>query len=212
MQSKKEKNNSLIIIGCFLILLGVTCLISKVLYNHLLDKEEDEKIEDFYKEQEVIKINNDIEPVYEGVEELTDSSSKQYKIDYVAVLKIPKINLEKGLCYKGTYCNNVSRNIEILDSSNYPDVSKGNFILVGHSGSGRLAYFNNLMRLENGDDIIVFFNGHEYRYEVSNKYEIEKNGHAEIRRNEDNTTITLITCKVHENKQIVIIADLKQID
>ena len=212
MELNQEKNNKVIIIGLFLLVLSFTCFMSKYLYNNLLDKKEEDKIEDFYEQQEIIKINNDIEPVYEGVEELSDTSSKQYNIDYVAVLKIPKINIEKGLCYKGAYCNNVSRNIEILDSSDYPDVSNGNFILVGHSGSGRLAYFNNLHKLEGGDKIIIFFNGHEYSYEVSNKYEIEKNGHAEIRKNENNTTITLITCKVHDNKQIVIIADLKQID
>lgn len=208
MQVRKEKNkkglkkSQLIIVGSLLILLGMCIVSSKYVYNYFLDKEEDIKIEEFYKEQEEIDINIIEEtPKVEEVKQET-------KVNYVAVIKIPKIGLEKGLCSKGSYCNNVNRNIQILNESDYPDVSNGNFILAGHSGNGRMSYFRNVYKLEKDDLITIIHGGFEYKYKIVNIYDIEKNGTANIIRNRDKTTLTLITCRHNTNKQIVVISEL----
>ncbi|MDO4742242.1 MAG: sortase [Candidatus Saccharibacteria bacterium] len=127
--------------------------------------------------------------------------------DYVAVIRIPKLGLEKGLCAKDTSCNNISKNIEILKESDYPDVANGNFILAGHSGSGRIAYFRELSQLDLQDQIEIVYRGKEYRYLVVDIYEVEKNGSAKIIRNQNQTTLTLITCKDKDDKQLVLIAE-----
>ena len=132
MQIRKEKNkkrlnkSQLIIVGSLLILLGICIVGSKYVYNYFLDKKEDIKIEEFYQEQE--KIDTNIIEEQPKVEE--QEVKQETKVNYVAVIKIPKINLEKGLCSKGSYCNNVNRNIQILNEADYPDTPNGNFILA----------------------------------------------------------------------------------
>ena len=209
MRIKKEKNkkcfkkSQLIIVGSLLILIGGCVIGGKYLYNYCLDKVEDLKIQEFYNEQE----NITEEIVEEETTEVKETTAET-KIDYVAVLKIPKINLEKGLCEKGIWCNNVDRNVQILDEANYPDVANGNFILAGHSGSGRTAYFRNVYKLEKEDEIYVVYGGYEYKYKIVNIYDIEKTGTASIIRNKEKTTLTLITCRHNTNKQIIVISEL----
>jgi len=209
MRIKKEKNSKgfkksqLIIVGSLLILIGGCIVGGKYLYNYCLDKVEDIKIQEFYNEQENINIEADEETPTEKEETTTET-----KIDYVAVLKIPKINFEKGLCDKGTWCNNVNRNVQILDEASYPNIENGNFILAGHSGSGRTAYFRNVDKLKIDDEIIVIYKGYEYKYKIVNTYDIEKTGNANIIRNKGKTTLTLITCRHSTNKQIIVISEL----
>ena len=124
------------------------------------------------------------------------------------MLKIPKINLERGLVSPTSIHNNVNENIQILKESDYPDKENGNFILASHSGRGKTAYFKYLNKLEIDDKVYITFNGKEYEYKVMNYYEINKNGTAHIIRNADETTLTLITCISNTNKQIVYICEL----
>ncbi len=206
MQRKKENSkrfgkSQLVLVGSLLIIIGSCVVGGKYLYNYCLDKVEDIKIQEFYNEQE--NINTEEESTEEKVETKTET-----KIDYVAVIKIPKINLEKGLCKKDTWCNNVNRNVQILDEASYPDNENGNFILAGHSGSGRTAYFRNVDKLKLDDAISIIYNGFEYKYKVVNIYDIEKTGTADIIRNKDKTTLTLITCRHNTNKQIIVISEL----
>ena len=89
-----------------------------------------------------------------------------------------------------------------------PDKEKGNFILAGHSGIGRNAYFKNLYKLNIDDEISVFYNSNEYKYKVVNQYEIENTGTVNIVRNKAETTLTLITCSKNTKNQTIIICEL----
>ena len=209
MRIRKEKNNKgfkksqLIIVGSLLILIGGCIVGGKYLYDYCLDKVEDIKIQEFYNEQENIDVESEEETPTEEKETPTET-----KIDYVAVLKIPKINFEKGLCDKGTWCNNVNRNVQILDEASYPNIENGNFILAGHSGSGRTAYFRNVDKLKIDDEIDVINKVYEYKYKIVNIYDIYKTGNANIIRNKGKTTLNLITCRHNTNKQIIVISEL----
>ena len=206
IKNKKDSKSQLLIVGSLLIILGFGIIGGKYLYNYLQNKNEEKLIDVFYEEQEEIEENtNTEEQVETPTEEKPKSSSK---VNYVAVIKIPKIGLEKGLCAKGTYCNNVNRNIQILNESDYPDKEKGNVMLAGHSGSGRVSYFRKLDKLSQDDEVSIFYNDSEYKYKVVNQYDIEKNGTANIVRNAEKNTLTLITCRHNTNKQIVIICEL----
>lgn len=200
---KKFKKSQLIIVGSLLVLLGGCIICGKYVYNYFLDRVEDIKIEEFYNEQE----NIDTEVIEETIEKV-EESKQETKIDYVAVIKIPKIGLEKGLCKKGSYCNNVNQNIQILKESSYPDVANGNFILAGHSGNGRTAYFKNVYKLDKDDEISIIYGGFEYKYKIVNIYDVEKTGTASIVRNREKTTLTLVTCRHNTNKQIIVISEL----
>ena len=202
MQIKKSKNSKVhtIIIGIFIIVIGLTFILGKIIYNHYLDDYEEILIQEFYNKM----------PEEDKMEEVEvkpkDNNSKE--INYIAVIKIPTINLEKGLCAKDSWCNNVDRNIEILADADYPDKKMGNFILASHSGNSRISYFKNINKLKINDEISVFYNNKNYEYKVVNIYEIDKTGRANIIRNKNKNIITLITCKRNTNKQIIVIGEL----
>ena len=162
----------------------------------------------FIKEQKEVDINVIEEDIETPTETKEEEKNTPVKVNYVAVIKIPKINLEKGLCDKGTSCNNVNKNIQILDESNFPDIAKGNFILAGHSGSGNIAYFKNVDKLKQDDEITIIYKGFEYKYKIVNIYDVEKTGSANIIRNKEKNTLTLITCRHNTNKQIIVISEL----
>jgi len=208
MQKKDTRskiNKGLIIIGSLFIVLGLLIIITNYLFNYFQNKHEKDLIKTFYEVQE----NIDFESItINNEEEVIETSNSSSKIDYIAVIKIPKIGFEKGLCAKYTYCNYVDRNVQILNEANFPDIENGNFILAGHSGTSSVAYFKNLYKLELYDEISIFYNGKEYKYQVKNIYDIEKTGTADIVRNMNKTTLTLITCRKGTDKQIVIICEL----
>ena len=207
IENNKGSKSQLIIVGSLLIILGTLIIGGKYLYNYLETKNEEQLIDTFFEEQKEIAEDTTPEVPEEKVETEKPQPTKT-KIDYFAVIKIPKIGLEKGLANKGSYYNNVNRNILVVKESDMPDKDKGNVILAGHSGSGRTAYFKNLHKLERDDEVNIFYNGNEYKYKVLNQYDIEKTGTANIVRNAEKSTLTLITCRHNTNKQIIYICEL----
>ena len=63
------------------------------------------------------------------------------------------------------------------------------------------------------DFIYIYYQNKKYIYEIVDIYEIEKNGTMVLKKNKNETMLTLITCSMSDNKkQIVITSYLKQID
>lgn len=220
MLKRKTKNNNqrksqLFIVGSFLIIVGVGILGGKIVNNYLDKKQEQDLINDFYEQQEEYVVDVPVMEEELVKEEVAVQEEKKEtttpNINYIAVIKIPKIGLEKGLASKGSYWNNVNRNIEILSESDMPDVDKGNVILASHSGNSSISYFRKLNKLQNNDIVSIVYNGKEYKYKMVNSYEIEKNGYAHIVRNAEKSTLTLITCKHNTDKQIVVICELVEV-
>ena len=220
MLKRKTKNNNqrksqLFIVGSFLIIVGVGILGGKIVNNYLDKKQEQDLINDFYEQQEEYVVDVPVMEEELVKEEVAEQEEKKETttttINYIAVIKIPKIGLEKGLASKGSYWNNVNRNIEILSESDMPDVDKGNVILASHSGNSSVSYFRKLNKLQNDDIVSIVYNGKEYKYKMVNSYEIEKNGYAHIVRNAEKNTLTLITCKHNTDKQIVVICELVEV-
>ena len=220
MLKRKTKNNNgrksqLLIVGSFLIIIGIGILGGKIVNNYLDKKQEQDLINDFYEQQEEYVVDVPVMEEELVKEEVAEQEEKKETttptINYIAVIKIPKIGLEKGLASKGSYWNNVNRNIEILSESDMPDVENGNVILAGHSGNSGVSYFRKLNKLQNDDTVSIVYNGKEYKYKMVNSYEIEKNGYAHIVRNAEKSTLTLITCKHNTDKQIVVICELVEV-
>ena len=193
----KRKNKSRVIyIGSFLLLVFGIGIISLKQFNiYFAKKQEEDKIKNFIKLQK----NN--------VESNTNNLSNNNE-DFIAILEIPKINLKKGLYDITSSKNNVNKNIEILNGSDYPNIKNGNFILAGHSGTGQYAYFNNLVKLETDDYAYVYYNGIKYSYKLKRFYEVDKTGSANLIKNKNASNLTLITCKINTNKQLVFVFDL----
>ena len=136
-------------------------------------------------------------------------SKTKVKYDYVAVLKIPKINLEKGLVAKDSKYNSINYGVEILKESDSPNVINGNVILAAHSGTANISYFRNLDKINVGDEATIIYNGKTYNYKFVKIYDVEKTGKAVIKRDSNTSTLTLVTCRHNTNKQIVLIANLQ---
>lgn len=196
---KKIKFNKYIIIGIILILFAIIGGNYKLFLNYFNDKQEERMIQEFYQDD----LSNE-ETNQENIENETENK----KNNYVAVLKINKINLVRGLVDESSYLNNVKYNVQIIKGSNMPDVVGGNLILAAHSGNARISYFRNLDKLEIGDEATVDYKDKTYTYKVVNIYDVDKNGKVEIKRNLSKTTLTLITCRHNTEKQIVTILEL----
>ena len=175
------------IIGCLLIIMGLSINVYT-----LIEKKENISIE---KRKIEYTLEKEI--------------SYNFKEDtYNSIIKIPKINLIKGIYDITDERNNLDR-VMIHRDSIYPDKDNSNIILMGHSGSGDKAVFNDLDKM-NSDTLIEFYYNHsKYVYRLDHSYYIEKNDKAIIKRNMNKKTITLITCdKKDKTKQVVYIGYL----
>jgi len=210
-KSKKFNKSQLLMVGSLLLILtGSSLIFTKHYINYRDDKEEQVLIDEFIDEQKDIVYEQVVEENIqeEIIEENEEQKSTEVVEEYIAVIEIPKISLRKGLYNKNSSLNNVDKNIQILKESDMPDKINGNFILAGHNGTSKISYFRNLKKLQLNDISYIYYNGGRYVYKLVNIYEIEKNGKANIIRNASKTTLTLITCKSNEEKQLVFIFEL----
>ena len=128
---------------------------------------------------------------------------------YIGYLEIPKISFKRGFYNIDSNLNNVESNIQVIKGSDMPDITNGNLIIAGHSGTGWKAFFRNLYKLEIGDTAIVTYNSLTYTYKITNIYKQENTGKIAIKRNYDKNTLTLVTCtKDDDSTQTIYIAEL----
>ena len=128
---------------------------------------------------------------------------------YLGIIDISKIGLYKGFYDKESSLNNVKFNLYVLPVSDYPDVKNGNLVVAGHSGNYNNSYFKDLYKLNEGDQIYIYYNNVKYVYEIKKIYLQDKTGTISIYRNLEKTTLTLITCTLNdESHQTVYIAEL----
>ena len=205
---KRISPNTVALIGAFVITLGGFLS----LYNFISDKKllaYDYMNNQIYdnKETEIYNVNT---TEVENTDE--DKEKKQIYTDiesYIGYLEIPKIKFKRGFYNIDSNLNDVESNIEIIKGSVFPNVTNGNLIIAGHSGTGWKAFFKNLYKLEIGDEAIVTYGGITYKYKITNIYKEPNTGKVSIKRNHDKTTLTLITCtKDDSSTQTIYIAEL----
>lgn len=138
----------------------------------------------------------------------SSGSSSSGKSAYIGTLEIPKINVKKGFVDPSSKYNDINYNVTIIETSVFPDVENGAFILAAHSGSGPLAYFKDLYKLKVGDKAYVSYKGVKYTYKIVKIYNQKKQGYVTIYRDINKTTLALITCTKGDKKsQTVYIAE-----
>lgn len=196
---KYDKKRIIKVLGISLILVAGIIWSNDAHQEQQAQKIEEQKIEQFFKVEKMDYVDS-FTQIQEDMQREDDS--------YIAVLEIPKIHLKKGLYDIENRKNNIDQNIQILKESDFPDVKNGTMILVGHSGIGKLAYFNHLDMLQTGNLIFLYYQGVKYVYQLSNSYEIEKTGYFKIPNNHQKNTLLLITCKIGTNLQLVFNSEL----
>lgn len=212
-ENKSKIKSQLLYVGSLLLIVIGSFLIFFKYYQIYTDyKKEQILIDNFIEEQKDYTNNNEISKETEEIveEENIEENIPKITEKFIAVIEIPKIDLRKGLYSKNSSLNNVNKNIKILKESSMPNEIKENFILASHSGSSKVAYFNNLKKLNINDIAYVYYEGGRFAYKLVNVYEIKKTGKANIIRNASKTTMTLITCITGTNKQIVYIFELME--
>lgn len=127
------------------------------------------------------------------------------KKGYIAYLRIPSINLSQPL-YNDEK-NNIDKNIIFVNGSDNPNKEKGNVIIAGHSGASSVSYFKYLYRLKVGDLVYLEYNDKIYKYQIDNRYFVNKTGSVEVIRDNNIKTLTLVTC-YGKDKQLVLIGNI----
>lgn len=199
---QRRKKISKIIIGIILIVIGVIVGIIPFYLSNTHKKLEEEKIEDFFKEEIV-----EVTPIKTEVSE--EPKKNDFTIDYFMVLEIPKIGLKKGVPHIGSKYNKISYGIQIMKESTMPDNDMSMVVLASHRGTSSVSYFNKLGQVSNGDEVYLYYNGYKYTYSISDIYEEEKDGTIAIHKDIDKSIIALITCKKNDqSKQLVFIGNM----
>ena len=206
--NNKLKKSHILLLGSLLIFCGVLSLS----WNYLV------KMRDAVYSEMKIAMMDDVParsintPQSSETETVNDTQEPEfYEIDfskYLGVLEIPKIGLKRGFYNVGSRYNNIKYNVTMADGSDLPDVVNGNLILMAHSGDSYISYFAYLYKLTIGDMVYVTYAGNQYTYQITNIYEVEKNGIVKLIRNRDKTTLTMITCtKDNDYAQTVYISE-----
>lgn len=169
-------------LGIFLIIFGL-CLYS---YN-------------YYKEIKSIKTEKN--KIENTIKNYTSYNTNDV---YDMVLSIPKIALKKGIYKKDDKRNNIEENVTIHKESDYPDSLGSNVILMAHSGTSKISYFDELDKLDYDSLIEIYYNEIKYVYKIGKIYDVNKD---KVYIEDDNRKrVTLITCsKKDKTKQVVYV-------
>ncbi len=190
-------------IGLILVILGHYYFCSYVLAE-VHDMKNYESVTKIIYQTEEVSSEEDVE----GDLTQLDSEVEEYDESKIGTIEIPKIDLERYLYEVDSTENDVDKNIEILSSSDMPNVQGGNFILAAHNGNSAVGHFRDLYKVTLGDEVIINYKGNDYTYEISKIYDVLKTGSVAIKRDSKQTTITLITC-LGNDRQLVVIGYLK---
>lgn len=181
-------------ISLMIIMISIALFCCYHIYYYYINRESDNLIRNNY---------------YDNSNELSkvESISNEIKEKYLGVIKIPKINLEKGFYSVGSKNNNVNKNVTILKESTLPSDTGSVIYLAAHSGHGPLAYFKDLDNLVIDDMVYLTINNNHYDYIVNDIYELEKNGKITVNHNIHDNYLVLTTCAPN-NKQLIVVSKL----
>lgn len=210
MKRKINKNNILssnivslisaivIVFGLFLIFYNFINKKRLVAYDYINEK--------FNTKVEVENIVSSDEKEEEDEEEENTDNDLEH---YIGYLEIPKLEFNRGFYNIASPENTVEKNIQVIEGSKMPNKKNGNLIIAGHSGTGWKAFFNDLYKLNIGDQAIVTYKGHKYTYQIEDISKQAKTGTLTIKRNRNKTTLTLITCTNNDSTtQTIYVASL----
>lgn len=201
---EKLSKNAKVTLGILLLFLGIGCL-SFTYFKTIKSNIFNEKNLKYFEEVDIAETIEEV--VDETAPEETTTPVINY--NYIGYLDIPKINLKRGFVSLNSKYNSISYNVMLIKGSSMPDVKNGNLILAAHRGNSSVSFFDKLYKLNLGDEANVTYNDKVYTYKLVNTYLEAKDGTIAIYRDENKTTLTLITCTRGDKKtQTVFIFEL----
>ena len=129
---------------------------------------------------------------------------KKEQTDIFGTLIINKIHLKEVLYPIESEKNTIEKHVTILEKSTPPTEEKGILLLAAHSGTGKIAYFEELDELKEKDEIIIHYQKKDYKYMVKDIWEEEKTGFIHINK-EEKKQLVLTTCSPKKkNIQLIV--------
>ncbi len=125
---------------------------------------------------------NKYDVVYNYINKIDTEDTKKLN----GVLEIPSIHLKTGIV------SNVDEGLVFVTDR----------LIAGHSGNCKVCYFDNLDKLELGDNVYLYIDG-ETEYKVDSIKEVDKN------RVYINGDLNLITCKKSDKDRRLLISLIK---
>ncbi len=207
MVRKSKDKNIYSTIGSILILLAISVFCNYHIYYYVLFTRDNKTVNEIInKEKYYEDESNSVMEVENIKSEKSNDNLDTSK--YIGVLEIPKISLKKGFLAINDINNNVDKNLQVLNKSTMPDEKDSILAIAAHSGYGSLAFFNDLHKLEKGDETYIYYKGVKYIYKIIDKYAENKDGTIEINSNK-RPLLVLTTCSQEDKtKQIVVLAEL----
>lgn len=185
----------------YIILLSFYLLTCKTIYKtNDIPKEMIQKEESIKKTIPVDKINQQ----NKKVETVITKNSQKTLSTSIGSLIIPKISLKNDLYPIGDKNNNIEKNVTILYISNEPTENNSIIFIAAHSGTGKIAYFKNLDKLELEDQIILNYKNKTYTYKVENIWETPKTGNINVEKTSNNQLVLTTCSPSRKNYQLII--------
>lgn len=150
----------------------------------------------------ILKISNEI-----NTKKIKINQNIGYRYDInkpIGKIIIKKININNDLYAVESPKNNIEENITILEDSITPDKENSIMIIAAHSGTGNVAYFEELDKLNINDEITIIYYNKKYNYIVKNIWEEKKVGYINVNK-ENKKQLILTTCSPKREKYQLIV-------
>lgn len=155
-------------------------------------------------------IKIDEKSIKNPIDKIKVNIRNQENNDQIGSIIINKLNINKPLYKINSNKNNIEENITILKESIPPKEDNSILIIAAHSGTGPIAFFNELNKLEINDEIIIKYDNKEYKYFVKDIWEEKKNGYININK-EPQKQLILTTCSpTKDDYQLIINCIIKE--
>lgn len=184
------------ILGFSLIGLGII-LISITMYM---------KYETYKRQQNSLETFKDRD-FYGNEEKIYDKQDKRDEKLPIAILKIPKINLEIAVV-EGVEQEDIMYLVGHFPDSVMPG-EMGNLCVAGHRTSNYGQPFKEVGKLRKGDEIIFIYHNKEYIYIVDSSFTVTPDDTYVLEDTKDEAVLTLVTCTMDSKNRLIIKGHLK---
>lgn len=179
---KKYLGKMLIALGCIIIIVAISL---KIITDY-----KQKKIVDNYRDY-ISNMQNEDKSFNENKKAFETYTSQEQSSNIIGILSIPKLDLNVGIG-EGVDNETLKYSVGHFSDTAMPG-QKGNFCVIGHRSYTYGEFFNRLDGIEENDEIIVEYNGKEFKYKVT-EIKVVKPEEVSVLNQSEEEEITLITC------------------
>ena len=172
-------------------LIALVCIIIIVAISlKIITDYKQKKIVDNYRDY-ISNMQNEDKSFNENKKAFETYTSQEQSSNIIGILSIPKLDLNVGIG-EGVDNETLKYSVGHFSDTAMPG-QKGNFCVIGHRSYTYGEFFNRLDEIEENDEIIVEYNGKEFKYKVT-EIKVVKPEEVSVLNQSEEEEITLITC------------------